>query len=253
MSDPFARSFVAVVATMSVAVPFAVPSAFAAEGGWTARAALQRSLSSVDYRKTVGVGVGPPAAATVADDRARGPADALEASVGYRFFAAPGLYLAAELGGALYSRDSAGFLRGTGYGERDVWPGAWTLGKRFALSLAARLGYAPEPPGSPGNGVSPYLFAETGRLRVDMDATHVNPARGIAGQRRASDTVTPRRVGAGVEFGGAGGRFDLRLGYTAWETAFGVGGGALADPRLDYRFEAREWSLSVGWIVAIGD
>ena len=249
MSDPFARSFVAVVATMSVAVPFAISPAPAAEGdGWTARAALQRSLSSVDYRKTVGVG--PPAAVTVAGDRARSPADALEASVGYRFFATPGIYLAAELGGALYSRDSAGFLRGTGYGERDVWPGAWTLGKRFALSLAARLGYAP---GAPGNGVSPYLFAETGRLRVDMDAKHVNPARGIAGQRRASDTVTPRRVGAGVEFGGAGGRFDLRLGYTAWEAAFGVGGGALADPRLDYRFEAREWGLSVGWVVAIGD
>lgn len=249
MSDPFARSFVAVVATMSVAVPFAVSSAPAAEeDGWTARAALQRSLSSVDYRKTVGVG--PPAMATVAGDRARSPVDALEASVGYRFFATPGIYLAAELGGALYSRDSAGLLRGTGYGERDVWPGAWTLGKRFALSLAARLGYAP---GAPGNGVSPYLFAETGRLRVDMDAKHVNPARGIAGQRRASDTVTPRRVGAGVEFGGAGGRFDLRLGYTAWEAAFGVGDGALADPRLDYRFEAREWSLSVGWVIAIGD
>ena len=251
MSDPFARSFVAVFATISVAVPFAVSSApapAAAEDGWTARAALQRSLSSVDYRKTVGVG--PPAMATVAGDRARSPADALEASVGYRFFATPGIYLAAELGGALYSRDSAGFLRGTGYGERDVWPGAWTLGKRHALSLAARLGYVP---GAPGNGVSPYLFAETGRLRVDMDAKHVNPARGIAGQRRASDTVTPRRVGAGVEFGGAGGRFDLRLGYTTWEAAFGVGDGALADPRLDYRFEAREWSLSVGWVIAIGD
>ena len=252
MSDPFARSFVAVFATISIAVPFAVSSAPAAEeDGWTARAALQRSLSSVDYRKTVGVG--PPAAATVADDRARSPVDALEASVGYRFFATPGLYLAAELGGALYSRDSAGFLRGTGYGERDVWPGAWTLGKRHALSLAARLGYVPGAPESPEDNVSPYLFAETGRLRVDMDAKHVNPARGIAGQRRASDTVTPWRVGAGVEFGDAGGRFDLRLGYTAWEAAFGVGGGALADPRLDYRFEAREWSLAVGWVIAIGD
>lgn len=249
MFDFPACSFAAVFAAVSTAVPFAVSSAPAAEGdGWTARAALQRSLSSVDYRKTVGVG--PPPAATVAGDRARSPVDALEASVGYRFFATPGLYVAAELGGALYSRDSAGFLRGTGYGERDVWPGAWTLGKRHALSLAAKLGYAPGPP---GDSVSPYLFAETGRLRVDMDAKHVNPARGIAGRRRASDTVTPWRLGAGVEFGDADGRFDLRLGYTAWEAAFGVGGGALADPRLDYRFEAREWGLSVGWIVAIGD
>ena len=243
--DFFARSFPAVFATASIAVPSALA---AGEDGWTARAALQRSLSAVDYRKTVGVG--PPPTATVADDRARSPVDALEASVGYRFFATPGLYIAAELGGALYSRDPAGFLRGTGYGERDVWPGAWTIGKRHALSLAARLGYAP---GSPGEGGSLYLFAETGRLRVDMDAKHVNPARGIAGQRRAADTVTPWRVGVGVETGGADGRFDLRLGYTVWEASFGVGGGEFADPKLDYRFEAREWGLSVGYVIAIGD
>ena len=246
MSGFVARWFIPVFATLSSAVPFAVPSApAAAADGWTARAALQRSLSTVEYRKTVGVG-SPPAA--VADDRARNPVDALEASVGYRFFAIPDIYIAAELGGALYSRDSAGFLRGTGYGERDVWPGAWTLEKRRALSVAARLGYVP---GRLGEGGSLYLFAETGRLRVDMDTKHVNPGRGIAGRRRAADTVTPWRVGVGVEFGGADGRFDLRFGYTAWEASFGVGSGALADPRLDYRFEAREWGLSVGYIVAI--
>ena len=239
----------AVAAALTALSP-AVPSALAAEeGGFTVRAALQRSLATVDYHKIVGVA----ATTNVDNDRARGPVDALEASFDYRFFAAPDFYVATELGGVLHFGDTSGFLRGTGDGDADVWPGAWSVEKRYTLNLTAKLGYAPPSPGWLGEGGSFYLFAGVGRLRLDMDTRHLNPRRGIASGRSASDTVTPWRVGAGVEIGAPGGRVDLRVAHTGWEAAFGRGSGTAADPTLDYAFEAREWGFSIGYVIPIGD
>ena len=97
-------------------------------------------------------------------------------------------------------------------------------------------------------GASASMFSRASRTRR-RDAG----APGGVRDRSAASLQAKMRIAAWRGDAGADGRFDRRFGYTAWEAASGAGSGALADPRLDYRFEVRERGLPVGYIVAIGD
>jgi len=227
------------------------PSANAGDGFYAAFA-LERSFAGVDYEKSVELD--SPFSVMTAGDHTRDPVDAFKATVGYRWPVSSRLYLAGEVEGALYLNDeAAGFLEGTGEGDTDVWPGTWTLERRRAVGLNARLGYIPGSLEFLGMERSLYLFAGTRWTDAKIEAAHVNRRLGIAGSRRADRTLNPWLVGAGIEFGDAGSRFDLRLNYAADEVDFGFGGGAADDPRLGYAFEVREWSVSLGYVIPFGD
>ncbi len=227
------------------------PSVNAAEG-FHAALALERSIADVDYEKSVGLD--SPFSAMTARDDTREPAAALKATVGYRWPVSGRLYLAGEIEGAFYLNDGTGrFLEGTGEGDTDVWPGTWTLERRRAVGLNARLGYVPDSLEFLGTERSLYLFAGTRWIDADIEAEHLNRRLGIAGSRRADPTLNPWLVGLGIEFGGGESRFDLRLGHAAYDVDFGFGGGAADDPRLGYAFDVREWSVTLGYVVAFGD
>ena len=118
------------------------PSVDAGEGFFAA-VALERSLADVDYEKSVEIG--SPFSAMTARDDTRDPVDAVKAAVGYRRSLSSRLYLAAEVEGAFYlNGETGGFLQGTGEGDTDVWPGMWTIHRRGAVGLNARLGYVPD-------------------------------------------------------------------------------------------------------------
>lgn len=227
------------------------PSANAGEGFY-AVAAIERSFAGVDYEKSVEFD--SPFSVMIAGDHTRDPVDALKATMGYRWPASSRLYLAGEVEGVFYVNDEVeGFLEGTGEGDNDVWPGAWTLERRRAVGLNARLGYVPGSLEFLGSERSLYLFAGTRWIDAEIEAAHVNRRLGIAGSRRVDRTLNPWLVGVGIELGGTGSRFDLRLSYAADDVDFGFGGGAADDPRLGYAFEVREWSVSLGYVVPFGD
>ncbi len=227
------------------------PSANAEEGFYTA-VAFERSFAGVDYEKSVELD--SPFSAMTASDHTRDPVDALKVTVGYRWPVSSRLYLAGEVEGAFYLNDeAAGFLEGTGEGDTDVWPGAWTLERHRAVGLNARIGYIPGSLEFLGTERWLYLFAGTRWIDAEIEAAHVNRRLDVAGSRRADRTLNPWLVGAGIEFGDAGSRFDLRLNYAVDEVDFGFGGGAADDPRLGYTFDVREWSVSLGYVIPFGD
>lgn len=227
------------------------PSVNAAEG-FHAALALERSFTDVDYEKSVGFD--SPFSAMTARDDTREPVDALKATIGYRRPVSGRLYLAGEIEGAFYLDDeTGGFLEGTGEGDTDVWPGTWTLERRHAVGVNARLGYIPDSLEFLGTERSLYLFAGTRWIDADIEAGHLNRRRGIAGSRREDLTLNPWLVGLGIEFGGGESRFDLRLAHAAYDIGFGSSGNATDDPRIGYVFDVREWSVTLGYVVTFGD
>ena len=227
------------------------PGVNAAEG-FHAALALERSFADVEYEKSVGFA--SPFSAMTARDGTREPVDALKAIVGYRWPVSGRLYLAGEIEGAFYLDDeTGGFLEGTGEGDADVWPGTWTLERRRAVGVNARLGYIPDSLEFLGTGRSLYLFAGTRWIDADIEAGHLNRRLGIAGSRREDRTLNPWLAGLGIEFGGGESRFDLRLAYAAYDIGFGSSGNAADDPRIGYVFDFREWSVTLGYVVAFGD
>ncbi len=227
------------------------PGVNAAEG-FHAAVALERSFADVDYEKSVGFD--SPFSAMTARDGTQEPVDALKAIVGYRWPVSGRLYLAGEIEGALYLDDeTGGFLEGTGEGDTDVWPGRWTLERRRAVGLNARLGYIPDSLEFLGTGRSLYLFTGIRWIDADIEAGHLNRRLGIAGSRREDPTLNPWLAGLGIEFGGAESRFDLRLAYAAYDIGFGSSGNAADDPRIGYVFDFREWSVTLGYVVAFSD
>lgn len=249
MNARFSRRPAGAAAVAGLIAAGAWAPAAGAGDGFYAGAALQARHSAVEYRKSFGVA---PAAPRVSTDSARGTAGDLAAKVGYRVFLSDRWLLAGEIEGTLRPDDGAsGVLPGTGDGDLDVWPGAWRLDSRGGLGINARLGYAPRGAGFLGPGRAFYLFAGVRRIEVDIAAAHRNARLGIRGERTMSRRLAPWIAGAGVEFGSAEGRFDLRLGYSAWDAEFGFDG-ALDGSRLGYAFESREWSVSLGYVVALG-
>lgn len=227
------------------------PGVNAAEG-FHAALALERSFADVEYEKSVGFA--SPFSAMTARDGTREPVDALKAIVGYRWPVSGRLYLAGEIEGAFYLDDqTGGFLEGTGEGDTDVWPGTWTLERRRAVGLNARLGYIPDSLEFLGTERSLYLFAGTRWIDADIEAGHLNRRLGIAGSRREDRTLNPWLAGLGIEFGGGESRFDLRLAYAAYDIGFDSSGDAADDPRIGYVFDFREWSVTLGYVVAFGD
>ncbi len=220
--------------------------------GFYGRVALERSMTVVDYEKSVEFA--SPFSAMTAGDRARDPVDGISAALGYRWPLPHRLYLAGEIAGTFpVNGRVAGFLEGTGEGGTDVWPGAWRLETGRSVGLNARLGYVPHWLEFLGPGRSLYLIAGTRWVGAEIEARHVNRAFDIDGSRRAKRTLNPWLAGIGIEFGGAASRFDLRLSHAADEVAFGFGGGEADDPRLGYSFDVREWTLSLGYVVPFGD
>ena len=76
--------------------------------------------------------------------------------------------VSAEFEAAFHRGDgAAGYLReGTGLGDRDVWPGPWSVEKNHAFGANARLGYAPG--GVLGEGGSVYFVTGVHWLRATV-------------------------------------------------------------------------------------
>ena len=220
--------------------------------GFYGGVALERSITGVDYEKSVEIA--SPFSRMTAGDRARDAVDGFNAALGYRWPLSHRLYLAGEVAGTLYVNGKvAGFLEGTGEGGTDVWPGAWSLERGRAVGLNVRLGYVPHSLEFLGPGRSLYLIAGTRWVDAEIEARHVNRAFDIDGSRGAERTLNPWLIGIGVEFGGVASRFDLRLSYAADDVAFEFGGGVADDPRLGYTFDVQEWAVSLGYVVPFGD
>ena len=132
---------------------------------------LEHSFSSVDYEKSVSLN--SPISLMTASDNERDSVNALKVALGYHLPLSERVYLAGEIEGALYlNEDVKGFLKGTGEGDTDVWPGPWTLERRRAIGLNARLGYVPGSLDFMGPERSLYLSrAPAGSMRKLMRGT----------------------------------------------------------------------------------
>ena len=217
----------------------------AQEGPYVGIAAGWR-LASADYTKGIALDV-PPASYETATSDARDGAGAVRASLGYRTFIASRLYMSGEFEAAFHGGDStAGYLReGTGVGDRDVWPGPWSVKKESGVGMNARLGYAPG--GLLGEGGSVYVVAgvhwERATVRRGSDIN------GASIRVVADRTLRPWIVGVGAEWGSLANRIRLEVRYSAADLDFRTGGdgSALGMPRISHRFGVREIGVQVGY------
>lgn len=217
--------------------------------------------ADVDYAKAVGLVAGPDtenrASLLVSHDSARERSGVLRMTVGYRVFLAERAYLAGELEAALYTDGTAtGYLPGTGGGDRDVWPGAWSLAKDFGVGGNVKIGYAPDGLDILGPGRSLYLTAGIHWVDTEINAAHdrcggtENCPHPVTGNFRDRFTDTAWRGGLGIEFGGERHRFDLRISHAVYEKNLRrhQGGMTFATPDLDYDFEVKAWSVTLGYV-----
>ena len=202
--------------------------------------------ASADYTKGIGLDVPPASYETATNDAERGAAT-LRASLGYRTFVAGRLYVSGEFEAAFHGGGGpAGYLReGTGVGDRDVWPGPWSVEKERGIGLNTRLGYAPG--GLLGEGGSVYLVAG-----VHWERAAVRRGSDIGGaslRTESGHTLRPWIVGVGAEWGSLTDRVGLEVRYSAADLEFRTGGdgSALGMPRIDHRFRVREVGVQVGY------
>ena len=217
-----------------------------AQDGLYAGVAAGWDRARADYTKGIGLDV-PPASYETATNEARVGFGTVRASLGYRTFVASRVYIAGEFEVAFHGgAGPAGYLReGTGVGDRDVWPGPWSVEKNRGLGANARLGYAPG--GLLGEGGSVYVV--TG---VHWERATVRRGSDIGGEstRVVPDhTLRPWVAGAGVEWGSMANRVGLEVRHSAAELAFRTGGdgSALGMPRIDHTFGVRAVSVQVGY------
>ena len=217
-----------------------------AQEGLYAGVAAGWDRASADYTKGVGLDV-PPASYETATNDAQGGFGAMRASLGYRTFVVGRAYVSGEFEAAFHGgAGPAGYLReGTGVGDRDVWPGPWSVEKNRGLGANARLGYAPG--GLLGEGGSVYFVTGLHWLRAT-----VRRGSDIGGESRrvAHDhTLRPWVAGAGVEWGSLANRVGLEVRYSAADLDFRTGGdgAALGMPRIDHSVGVREVSVQVGY------
>lgn len=204
--------------------------------------------ASADYTKSIGLDV-PPASYESATSGAQGGVGMVRTSLGYRTFVAGRLYVAGEFEATLRGGGGdgpSGYLReGTGIGDRDVWPGPWSVRKKGGLGMNARLGYAPR--GLLGEGGSVYAVAG-----VHWERATVRRGSDIGGRsiRSAADhTLRPWVAGVGVEWGDLNSRIGIEVRYSAADLGYRTGGdgSALGMPRVGHRFDVREVGVLVGY------
>ena len=229
----------------SVLVLAATGSAGAQEGLY-AGVAAGWDRASGDYTKGIGLDV-PPASHETATNDARGGFGTVRASLGYRTSVVGRMSVSGEVEAALHGgAGPAGYLReGTGVGDRDVWPGPWSVEKNRGLGANARLGYATG--GLLGEGGSVYFIAGT-----HWERAAVLRGSDIGGESfRTEDdrTFRPWVAGAGVEWGSLANRVRLEVRYSAADLDFPTGGdgSAIGMPRIDHRFGLREIGVQVGY------
>ena len=157
------------------------------------------------------------------------------------------LYVSGELEAAFRVGDApAGYLReGTGVGDRDVWPGSWSVKPRGSFGVNARLGYAPG--GLLGEGGSVYVVAGVHRERATV--RYGSDIRREAIRIVADHTLRPWMAGVGIEWGSLASRIGLEIRYLTADLEFRSGGdgSALGMPRIDHRFDVREVGVQVGY------
>lgn len=240
-----AASFLALVASTTNAAAHAT-------GGFFGGLSLGHEYADVDYAKSAGIAVPPASSAKSRDDEGHS-VGAFGMTVGYRRFLTDRVYLSGEVEGTLYFNERVnGLLRGTGTGDRDVWPGAWSFEKNHRIGFNARLGYVPAGLDFLGAGRSVYLLSGVHWLDTTFDAAHDNGA-GISGNRRKDRGTVPWLIGAGLEFGSVADRFDLRFRYTGYDVDFGTGDGQASHrPKLEYDFDVDEWGIYLGYTRSFG-
>ena len=217
-----------------------------AQEGLYAGIAAGWDWASADYTKAIGLDV-PPASYETATNEAQGGLGTVRASFGYRTFVAGRVYVSGDFEAAFHGgAGPAGYLReGTGVGDRDVWPGPWSVEKNRGWGANARLGYAPG--GLLGEGGSVYFV--TG---VHWERATVRRGSDIGGESIrvvADHTLRPWVAGAGVEWGSLANRVRLEVRYSAADLEFRTGGdgSALGMPRIDHGVGVREVGVQVGY------
>ena len=229
----------------NVLVLSAAGSAGAQEGLY-AGVAVGWDRASADYTKGIGLDV-PPASHETATNDAKGGFGTVRASLGYRIPVLGRMSVSGEFEAALHGgAGPAGYLReGTGVGDRDVWPGPWSVEKNRGLGANARLGYAVG--GLLGEGGSVYFIAG-----AHWERAAVLRGSDIGGESfRTEDdhTFRPWVAGAGVEWGSLANRVRLEVRYSEAELEFRTGGdgSAIGMPRIDHRFGLREIGVQAGY------
>ena len=218
----------------------------AAQDGLYAGVAAGWDRASADYTKGVGLDVPPESYETATND-AQGGFGAVRASVGYRAPVAGRAYVSGEFEAAFHGgAGPAGYLReGAGTGDRDVWPGPWSVEKNRGFGANVRLGYAP---GGPlGEGGSVYFV--TGVHWVGATVRRGSDIGGTSRRTVADHALRPWVAGAGVEWGSLANRVGLEVRYSAADLVFRTGGdgSALGMPRIDHTLGVREVSVQVGY------
>ena len=198
------------------------------------------------YTKGIGLDV-PPASYEAATNDAQDGFGTVRPSLGYRTFVAGRVYVAGEFEAAFHGgAGPAGYLReGTGVGDRDVWPGPWSVKKKRGFGGNARLGYTPG--GLLGEGGSVYVV--TGLHWVRATVRRGSDIGGETLRVVADHTLRPWVAGAGVEWGRVANRVGLEVRYSAADLEFRTGGdgSALGMPRIDHTVGVREVSIQMGY------
>ncbi len=208
--------------------------------------------ADVGYTKELSLKVAPASSVKAKDDTQES-VGAFTMLVGYRRFLSDRVYLSGEVEGTLYFNERIrGFLRGTGTGDRNVWPGRWRLEKNHRVGFNARLGYVPEALDFLGAGRSVYLLSGVHWIDTTFEAAFDNGA-GISGRLRKDQGVIPWLVGIGLEFGSLTNRFDVRLQYTGYNIDLDRGDAlTVRSPKLAYKFDLDEWGLYLGYTRSFG-
>ena len=218
-----------------------------AQEGLYAGVAAGWDRASADYTKGIGLDV-PSASHETATNDARGGFGTVRASFGYRTVIAGRTSVSAEFEAALHGgAGPEGYLReGTGVGDRDVWPGPWSVEKNRGLGANVRLGYAPG--GLLGEAGSVYLI--TGAHWERATVRRGSDIGGESIRSEADHTLRPWVAGAGVEWGSSANRVRLEVRYSAADLEFRTGGdgSALGMPRIDHRFGVREIGVRAGYV-----
>ena len=190
----------------------------------------------------------PPASYETATNDATGGFGTVRASLGYRTFVAGRAYVSGEFEAAFHGGSGpAGYLReGTGVGDRDVWPGPWSVEKNRGFGANARVGYVPG--GLLGEGGSVYFVTGVHWLGATVRRGSDIGGESIRGRGR-SHVAAVGLPGPAWSGGALRNRVGLEVRYSAAELEFRTGGdgSAFGMPRIDHTFGLREVSVQVGY------